>query len=97
MKSSSESDSLFVIIHSPEGIMFQGVCSALSAVNLIGPFDILPNHQNFITHINSTVTLYLADSDEKQEIPVQMGVLRVQSNEIVLYVIMSPLLTQSDR
>lgn len=97
MRQSKESDSLFVIVHSPEGIMFQGVCRAVSSRNLLGVFDILPNHENFITHINSDIVLYYADSEETETIPVQMGVLRVQSNEIVLYVIMSPLLQSSER
>lgn len=97
MNKTRESDVLFVIVHSPEGIMFQGVCRAISSRNLLGTFDILPNHENFITHINNDLILYLADSEETQTIPVQMGVLRVQANEMVLYVIMSPLLEQSDR
>ncbi len=97
MNKVNESDVLFVIVHSPEGIMFQGVCKAVSSANLLGVFDILPNHENFITHINADIILYLADTSETQTIPVQMGVLRVQANEVVLYVIMSPLLQQSDR
>jgi F0F1-type ATP synthase epsilon subunit len=90
-------EALFVTVHSPDGVMFQGMCSGVTAVNLLGPFDILPNHENFITHINGAVTLYIADSKNTKEIPVQMGVLRVLKNDVVLYVIMSSLFAPSER
>lgn len=88
---------LYVKIHSPEGIMFEGECESLSSSNLIGPFDILPSHSNYITHINNKVSIITARERRQIEYPLQMGVIRVKSNVVDLFVIMSVLFKPSDR
>jgi F0F1-type ATP synthase epsilon subunit len=88
--SKANPETLFITARSPESMVFQGVCSAVSASNNLGPFDILPGHQNFITNINGDVVIHFLDSDETHIIPVQMGILRVKLNSIDLFIILTP-------
>jgi len=51
-------DSLTVTIHTRTGIAFQGMATALTSINRVGPFDVLPMHANFVTTLFTTLTVH---------------------------------------
>ncbi len=76
--------SLHLIVRTPEKTVYEGEAKAVSSVNEKGPFDVLSAHQNFITLIKENLSIIDA-SGEKQDFPVQGGVMRVHENEVTIF------------
>ncbi len=93
---SNEQNKIKVTIRTPEGVIFDEECASVSSRNILGNFDILPFHTNFITHINDNLTIRTLDNNAKI-IPVQIGVVRVKRNIMDVYIILSPILHPSDK
>lgn len=77
-------NTLKVIVRNTEGIVFEGEVFAVSSINQIGPFDILPGHANFICTIRDKVTIHKTVKENK-EITVENGILRVKDNKVEIY------------
>jgi F0F1-type ATP synthase epsilon subunit len=75
---------LNLIVRTPEKTIYQGEAKAVSSVNERGPFDVLGAHQNFITLIKDSLSI-VDTQGEKQDIPVQDGVMRVHENEVTVF------------
>jgi F0F1-type ATP synthase epsilon subunit len=88
---------LQVKVYSPEGVIFETVCFGISTTNIIGPFDILYEHERFITHIFDTIYILDEKMQQIQEIPMQLAVIHAKDNMVEIYAIISPLLAASDR
>ena len=71
-------------VSTPEKEIFSGEAKAVSSVNERGPFDVLPAHQNFITLIKEKLSI-IDRNNEKQDIEVQSGVMRVHENEVTIF------------
>lgn len=76
--------SLILIIKTPEDVLYEGEIEALTSGNEKGVFDILPFHENFITIVNQTLTVH-EKSKNKKDFPIQTGVIRVKDNRIQIY------------
>lgn len=63
-----------------ERMIFQEQVAAVSSVNGTGPFDILPDHANFISLITDKIVIHKLDGTE-QELPISQGILRVYKNQ----------------
>lgn len=78
------SEKLFVTLRNREKIVFQEEVYALSSVNEKGPFDVLPEHENFISLVYEVVTLH-KKSGEKEDIKIEGGVMKVFKNKVEVY------------
>lgn len=77
--------SLSVIVRNKDQILYSGHPYALTAVNDKGIFDILPQHENFISLIKEKVTIH--DSQKaKHEMKIENGILRVHEDKVYIYV-----------
>jgi len=85
-----------VKIHTPEGIYLETECVEISSRNILGEFNILPFHTNYITNINDNLKI-ITKEGVISEIPVQMGVLRFEENIVDVYLVLSPILAPTDR
>ena len=85
-----------VKVHTPEGVILDTQCKMVSSRNILGNFNIMPFHTNYITNINDNIILKM-DDDKENEIPVQMGVLRVNDNMMDIYLVLSPIIAPSER
>jgi F0F1-type ATP synthase epsilon subunit len=65
-------------------IGFRGVASALTSINKVGKFDILPEHTNFITLIFNKLTIHTQDR-RKIEYEFKRGVLEVSDNLVKVF------------
>ena len=70
---------LFVSIKGPDGIVFEGQVDALSSVNEVGPFDVLPLHENFIALIKDKLILY-NKKEKVKELAIDGGVIHISRN-----------------
>lgn len=77
-------DDLEAIIRDREEILFQGKVFAISSTNDVGPFDVLSGHANFISTIKEKLVIHKT-KNEKQEMSIDGGVLRVKENKVEIY------------
>lgn len=66
-------------------VIYQGEVAAVSFTNRLGPFDVLPGHKNLIALVQDQMTLYL-DSQQQMQLAVSKGVVKVEGNNIIVYV-----------
>lgn len=75
---------LVVVVRDRNTLLFQGEVEAISSRNDKGPFDILPQHANFISIIKGHIVLHLAKKQEKR-IELESGILKVRDNNVEIY------------
>lgn len=76
---------LYVKVASPFETYYEGDAYVISAQNKTGPFDILPDHANFISVLEKgEVKIHL--SDRKVSIPVDRGIVKVSNNRVKVFV-----------
>ncbi|MFH1536278.1 MAG: hypothetical protein ABIC96_04420 [Patescibacteria group bacterium] len=74
-----------VIIRNRERILIQEEVKSLSSINEKGPFDILGEHENFISIIKEHLIIEKKDGT-KQEIKFDNGIVKVYANEVQVYI-----------
>lgn len=78
-------DSVFVTIRNKERILFKDKAKAVSAFNDKGVFDILPEHENFISLIYEKVVIH-TNMGKDEEFKMTNGILRVYKNNVYIYI-----------
>jgi F0F1-type ATP synthase epsilon subunit len=73
-----------VVIRQSEKVVLEEEVFAVSSTNEKGPFDILPEHANFICLCKEYITLHKLNG-EKQQISISSGLLRVFQNNVKVY------------
>lgn len=81
--------SLSVIIRNKDKVLYSGNPFAVTSFNDKGVFDILPQHQNFISLIKEKVTIRQTQK-ESQEIMIENGIVRVYEDKVYIYVNFKP-------
>jgi F0F1-type ATP synthase epsilon subunit len=74
-----------LVVRNKDKIIYSGPVFALTSVNDKGPFDILAEHENFISLIKEKVIVRTSPK-EKNEIQITNGILRVHGNKVFVYV-----------
>ncbi|OGD79772.1 hypothetical protein A2368_04265 [Candidatus Collierbacteria bacterium RIFOXYB1_FULL_49_13] len=59
--------------------------NAVSSVNEVGPFDILPYHANFVCTAAKNIKVYL-DQGITKDYEIAKGVMYVKDNRVEVYV-----------
>jgi F0F1-type ATP synthase epsilon subunit len=77
---------LTVSISSPSHFIWQGNADAVSSINTKGPFDILPEHTNFITIIENK-PIIIRSGKEKKDFLFERAVIYTYSNYVSIYAI----------
>jgi len=80
-----DSPTLTVTIRNKDKTLFKGQAYAITSINDKGIFDILPEHENFITLIRDRITIHTTPK-EKMEIQIENGIARVSENKVNMYV-----------
>ena len=75
---------LSVSIRTKEKLLYSGTASSVSSENVNGPFDIIPQHANFISLIYGYLIVDLGLSTE-QKFDVEKGVMYVMSDKVDVY------------
>jgi F0F1-type ATP synthase epsilon subunit len=76
---------LLVVVRNKEKLLFSGKAQAVSSINVKGPFDVLSQHENFISLIKDKVIIHITPT-EQQEIKIENGIIRVFNDKIFVYV-----------
>ena len=77
--------SLEVLVASNNVAYYVGRAKAVSSTNKIGPFDILPQHENFISLIYDKV-IVVDERGEEHDFVCQSGLLEVSENRVRVFI-----------
>lgn len=74
-----------VKIYAPFKVYYNGLADSLSAINETGPFDVLPQHKNFMSLLKpgSITVRQKGKSDFTMEI--DRGVLHVRADKVTVF------------
>lgn len=74
-----------VIVRNRETILFQDKVFSVTSYNDKGTFDILPEHESFISLIKNKLIIRKS-KNEAEEIKIDNGVVRVYNNNVSFYI-----------
>lgn len=77
--------SLTVVVRNKDKVLYSGNAYALSSVNDRGIFDILPQHESFISLIKEKVVIH-PTIKENNEIQIENGIVRIHKDKVYVYV-----------
>ena len=75
---------MHVVVHAPYKVYYDGTAQSISAANDTGPFDILPQHHNFMTLL-SPCDIVVRHGEEQEKITIQRGVMHVKADEVIVF------------
>lgn len=75
---------LHVKIYAPYRVYFDDLADSVSAINLTGPFDILPHHHNFMTLL-SPCDIIVRDGKVEKRIRISRGVMHVKKDDVAVF------------
>jgi len=81
-------DLLYTIIYPPnykKELRYAGYAKSFSSVNVKGPFDILPAHENFVSVITGPINI-LDDKGAKRQFTVENAVVEASGNLVKVFV-----------
>jgi hypothetical protein len=73
-----------VKVRDTENVLYEGEIDRISSFNEVGPFDIYPMHANFISIINTKVTLYNR-KEKVKELTFEQAVMKVKKDIAHIY------------
>ena len=71
-------------IQTKQGVSFNDKVRAITSFNEKGIFDVLPQHENFISVVKDKVIIHTKDGQDK-EMKIDNGVLKVHENEVHIF------------
>lgn len=80
-----QNDTLKLVIQERKGTLFEGVVASVSSLNEMGVFDILPQHEQFVSTISQFVIVQIRGSGEKRW-NIDGGIIRVKQNTVEIYI-----------
>lgn len=78
-------DTMKVKIYAPFEIYYEGIANSLSAVNLTGPFDVLPHHKNFMSLLQAGTITVRADGKPDFNMQISRGIAHVKSDQVTIF------------
>ncbi len=78
-------DTMKVKIYAPFEIYYEGVANSLSAVNLTGPFDVLPHHKNFMSLLQAGAIVVRAEGKPDFSMQITRGIAHVKSDQVTIF------------
>lgn len=74
-----------VKVYAPFKVYFEGEAYSISAINEVGPFDILPHHRNFLCML-VPCTVSIATAKGTQTVPISRALMHVKADRVVVFV-----------
>ena len=86
-KPSTDNDSpkLAVTARAPFHVYYEGDAEVVSAVNSVGPFDILPGHADFFSVLTPCEVTIQKASGEPVSFDIRSGIMTVRDNHVMLF------------
>lgn len=81
---SSSKPTVAVKVFAPFQVFYEGDAYSVSAINETGPFDILPQHRNFLCMLVPSV-LHIQTPDGPKEVKVSRALMHVKADRVVVF------------
>jgi hypothetical protein len=75
---------MYIKVRSPFRSYYDGEAFSISGENATGPFDILPQHHNFISLLNACELIIRSQKGE-QKIQIAGGLMHVKANQVIVF------------
>jgi len=75
-----------VKVYAPFQVYFEGDAYSVSAVNDVGPFDILPHHHNFLCMLVPCNLVIQPVEGEQKIIKIHRALMHVKADRVVVFV-----------
>lgn len=85
MKHAEQSTDLMVIARAPFHIYYEGLAKAVSGLNKVGQFDVLPGHADFFS-VMSPGEVSIETDKEPVTFNISNGIIAVRDNQVMLFV-----------
>lgn len=72
-------------VYGPFKVYYDGQALSVSAANLVGAFDVLPHHRNFITLLEAGDITVRVPNKQDFKMPISKGVMHVKSDEVRVF------------
>lgn len=76
---------IYVKVYAPFQVFFEGDAYSVSAVNETGPFDILPQHHNFLCMLVPCELVIKTEAGERR-IKINRAIMHVKSEKVTVFV-----------
>lgn len=76
---------MHIKVHSPFKVYFDEVGQSISGVNATGPFDILPQHHNFMTLLLPCELLIRQRAGREKRIRISGGLMHVMADTVTVF------------
>lgn len=83
---SKTNERLNVIARAPFTVYYEGEANSVSAVNPVGPFDVLPGHADFFSVLEPGGVYIDTGGDEPISFDIHAGIITARDNEVHLFV-----------
>jgi F0F1-type ATP synthase epsilon subunit len=80
-----ESSVMRVKIYAPFKVYFDGEANSMTAVNRVGPFDILPQHHNFISLLEPSEIVVRTQGKDDFKMKINQALIHVKANIIRVF------------
>ncbi len=77
--------SMKVKVHSPARVYYDGPAFSISAENATGPFDILPQHHNFISLLSPCDLVIRTVDRGAQKIHISGGIMHIKADAVIVF------------
>ena len=74
-----------VKVYAPFRVYYEGAGFSVSAVNEVGPFDILPQHRNFLCML-VPCDIKIDTPDGEKIVPINKALMHVKADRVVIFV-----------
>jgi len=74
-----------VKVYAPFQVYFEGEAHSVSAINEVGPFDILPRHHNFLCML-VPCNLVIETTQGQKVIKISRALMHVKADSVVVFV-----------
>lgn len=81
----SDTPTIHIVARNKDRILFDGDVFAVTSYNDKGEFDVLPEHENFISTIKNKLIIHKTRK-EKEEFQIENGIIRVTRDRVYAYV-----------
>jgi F0F1-type ATP synthase epsilon subunit len=75
---------MHVKVYAPFKVYFDDEALSISAINDTGPFDVLPQHHNFMTLLSPCDIIVRTERGE-EKITINRGIMHVKADDVVVF------------
>jgi F0F1-type ATP synthase epsilon subunit len=80
-----KSTTMRVKIYAPFKVYFDGEANSMTATNRVGPFDILPQHHNFISLLEPSEVVVRSQGKEDFKMQIGLGLIHVKADQVRVF------------